>query len=147
MSKLVGVVLLYKRVYRVTAGGNKHVCFALGKNFLVLLFDYLRAYRGLLDRVKTQLFQGVCHRRKSNAVISGKRGRKARDDLFSVSNGVLYPVNIVFDLLGVLGTDNIAGTAEDTVVLQDMRLIARKFDRLNRTVPYALVAVPAIGSF
>ena len=58
----------------------------------------------------------ICHRRKSNAVISGKRGRKARDDLFSVSNGVLYPVNIVFDLLGVLGTDNIAGTAEDTVV-------------------------------
>jgi len=54
-------------------------------------------------------------------------------------------MEILSDFLGVLGTDNEAVAAEDTVLRDDVRLVVREADLFHRTVPDAFVAAFTIG--
>ena len=54
---------------------------------------------------------------------------------------------IVHNLLGVLRTDHKALPAQNALVADDVRLVARKPDGFDRAVPDTFVAVFAVGFF
>ena len=143
----VGVMLAHQQVDAGAAGGDKHVGLVLAENALVLGLDDGSAHRGLLDTLKSQLAQRVAHGGDAHA---GERRNKRRGnaDVYLLGGqhdlDVLY---VVFDLLGILGTDLKALTAQDAFVLNNVCLTCRELDSLDGAVTDALVTVFTVAFF
>src|SRR5699024_1195149 len=118
------IVFLNKCIYGMTAGRDNNVAVVSFNHSFVLVFNDISAKGGFLGVCKAQLFQGVCkhgdvctvivsHKGRSNAGVNGSAG----------FDNFLYLVNIVSDFLCILWTDYKTFTAEDTFVMDNMRLV------------------------
>ena len=76
-----------------------------------------------------------------------KRRRHAGHQLFSLCQKGANSLNVATHVFGILRTYLGAFTAIDTFPLDDLGLVILDFDGLNRTIPYALIAIFAVGFF
>ena len=143
-----GVVFLDQQIDRMTAGGDDDIPILLAEHPLILVFDDGGADGGLLHVEKAQLFQGSAHGFDTDPFIVGDKGGSQADHhgiaALEEDSGLL---GAVYDLLGVLGTNNKTMTAQNALIADDMGLVSRKADGLYGTVTDTLIAVFAVGFF
>lgn len=121
---------------------------SLAEHLLVCRLDNGRADGGFLRIGKPQLFEYFPHAVDADAAVIGNEGRRKADIYRRAAlNQNLDLFRFVHNLLGVLGADHKALPAQNTLVPDDMRLVAGKPDGFDRTVPDTLIAVLAIGLF
>ena len=146
--QLCGIIFLYKKIYRVTAGGDDDISVLLAKHTLVLVFNDGSADSGFLHVSKPKLLQRVAHRLYSNAlVVCDKGGGKTDDNRISALEQYAHLFGFVNYFLCVLGTHHEAVTAQNTLVADNVSLISRKADRLNGAMADTFIAVFTVGFF
>ena len=141
-------VLLNQQIDRVAAGADDDIAVVLCQHPLVLRLDDGRADGGLLHVGKAQLFQRFAHPADPDPVIVCNEGR-GETDIDRRAGLDQHPClfGFVHDLFGILRTDHEALTAQNTLVADDVRLVAGEADGLDGAVPDALITVLAVGFF
>ena len=137
-----------QQIDRRTAGGNDDVPIALRCHAVIFPFNNRGAQRSLLSIGKAQLLQRFPQLLYSAAgIISKERGRQTGDHRRTALQHHPHLIHLADDLLGVLRTNHKALSAHDAFILNDICLIARKADRLDRTVADTFIAVFTVGFF
>ena len=143
-----GVVFLNQQVNAMATGGNEHVALFLLEDALVLALYDGCAQRGFFRIGKAQGFEGFSHALDAHALVVGGKGRReAGDHRRAGLQQHAHLFGFIHDFLGVLRADHKALAAQDALVANDIGLVARKADGLNRAVADALIAVLAVGFF
>ena len=94
---------------------------------------------------KSKLLKCLTHCINSNTVVvCNKGGGKADDDRISTPDQNSDLFRAVRDLLCVLGAHNKAMTAQNALIADNMGLVTRKADSLNRAVTDTLITVLAV---
>ena len=141
-------ILLYEEVDGMTAGGNQHVLSAFRQYMLIFPLDNRSADRRLLGVGKSDFSERLAKLVDSHILIIGdERRRNARDDRFSAAQQCAHKLRAVRDLLRILGTYDKALTAKNTLIADDIRLIAGKPNGLHRTVTDTFIAIFTVGFF
>lgn len=114
----------------------------------IFALDDGRAEGCFLDIKKTERLERFSHGADARAVVVGyKRGGKAGDDRRAALQKYFDFFKLTGNFLGVLGASDKTLPAVNAFIMDDVGLIARKSNGLDRAVPYALVAVAAVGFF
>ena len=141
IGQCLGKVLLDQQIHRVAAGGDQHIRLPVPENVLVHPVHIGGTDGCFLRSGKAQLPQRLFHGFDAYPVIGDEGGGNACYYRLLALQQHLYRLRSVGDLLGVLGTDYKALTAQDAFVAHDVRLVAGKADGLDRTVPDAFIAI------
>ena len=137
----IGEMLLYQEIYGMAAGRNDNILLFTVNYSVVLVLYYCGSDRRFFNAGKAERHKCFFHRGKRHVVIGNKRRRKANIDLAVTGQQFLCLIDIVAYDFGILRTRNKAHTAENTLILNDLRLIGRKTDRFDRTIPDTFIAV------
>ena len=141
-------VLLNQQVNGVAAGSDDHIPPILAQHPFIFGLDNGCADSGFLRVGKAEFLEGCAHGTDADTVIIGdKRGGDAYIDRRAALQKHLDLLGLIHDLFCILRTYDKAVPAKDTFVIDNMRLVARKADRLNRAVANALIAVFTVGFF
>ena len=137
-----------QQIDRRTAGGDDDIALIFLRHAVIFPLDHRRAQRRFLGIVKAEFFQRLAQLLYAAAgVIGNKGGRQTGDHRRAALQHHAHLAHLADDLLGVLRADHKALSAHDAFVLNDIRLIAGKADRLDRTVADTFIAVFAVGFF
>ena len=129
----------------MTTGRNNHVPLLFEKHTLIFILDDRRSNGSLLDVEKAELFKSAAHGFYANSfVVCNEGGSKANDYRVAGLDKNSHLLGAIRDLLGILRTLYDTVAAKDTLVAYNLRLIARKSDRLYRTLSDASEAGFAI---
>ena len=148
IGKLGREVFLYQKIDGMTAGGDDNIVLLLAKHSLIFGLNDGGADCGFLNVGKAELLKCLTHCINSNTVvICNKGGSKADDDRIAALDQNSDLFRAVHDLLCVLGAHNKAMTAQNALIADNMGLVTRKADSLNRAVTDTLIAVLTVGLF
>ena len=139
-----GEILLYEQVYSVATRRYDYISLFLSQKSVVLVFDDGCAQSRFLNVGKTQLFEGFAHRVYAHALVVCDKGRREAD-----VNGIGLQKHFDFfgfvdDFLCVLRTYDETMSAQNALVADDVRLIARKAYCFDGAMTYAFIAVFAV---
>ena len=132
----------------MAAGGDDDIAHLFAQHALIFGLDDRRADGGLLHLGKAELLERIAHRADVHILIIGNvRRRKAHIHRVAAldEDARLFP--LADDLLGILRAGDEAAAAQDTLVSDDMRLIAGETDRLHRAMTDTFIAVLTVGLF
>ena len=144
IRKLFGEILLYEQIDGVAARGYDDISLFFSQKSVILVFDDGCAQRGFLDVRKTELFERGAHGVDAHSLIVCDEGRRKRH-----VNGIGLQKHSDFfgfvdDFLCVLRTHDEAVSAQNALVADNVRLIARKAYGFYGAMAYALIAVFAV---
>ena len=145
IGKLGREVFLYQKIDGMTTGGDDNIVLLLAKHSLIFGLNDRSTDSGFLYVSEAEFFECLTHCFNSNAVIVSNKGRsKADDNRITALDQYSDLFRAVHDLLCVLWAHNKAMTAQNALIADNMGLVTRKADSLNRAVTDTLITVLAV---
>ena len=139
------IIFLDKKVYGMAARRDNNVAFVVLDHSFVFVFDDCRADCRFFHVEKAQFFQGFSHAFYADVfIISDERRRKADVNGIARLNKDFRLFDFGRNFFCVLRTYDEALPAQNALVADNVRLIARKSDGLHRAVADTFITVFAV---
>ena len=133
---------------RAASGDHRAFPVLVPQQALVFPFDQISALGGLKHMGKAQLLHSAGKQFPITAVEIGcKRRRNGGNHFFALGQQLTHFAQTADVLFGILRTNDRAAPAQNTIFLNNLRLLIHNSNSLYRTVPNAFITVFTVGFF